>query len=271
MGPVKGLNLALTLLALLSAFAVRGLTQEPASEQAPATKLDSPLTVDQVVDRLERKNAERKQEMARLEGRRIYRLVYRGFPGDREAQMQVRCVYQNPDDKQFFIQQSSGSKVILDKVFQKLLEGEQEATQPQNEQRSILSRDNYSFTLVAYEQGPEGTTYVLQVEPKSKNRFLYVGRIWVDGDDFAVKKIRAEPAKNPSFWTKKNEIEHEYMKVGDFWVPVRNRSVSSTRLGGTATLTIEYSDYEIKSKQGETASSDRPSTASAKRMHGEEQ
>jgi len=234
MGPIRSLNSGLCLLALSFAFASFLMAEDPASERAPSVKVDAPLTVDQVVNRLERKNAERRKELARLEGKRIYHLVYRGFPGDREAQMQVRCVYESPSNKQFFILESSGSKVILDKVLQKLLEGEQEATQPQNEQRSILSRENYDFALVGYEEGPGGATYVLQVQPKSKSRFLYQGRIWVDGNDFAVKKIKAEPAKNPSFWTKKNEIEHEYVKVGDFWVPARNRSVSSTRLGGTA-------------------------------------
>jgi hypothetical protein len=38
----------------------------------------------------------------------------------------------------------------------------------------------------------------------------------VDGIDFAVTHIEAEPAQNPSFWTKKSEIHHEYKKVGAF-------------------------------------------------------
>ena len=35
------------------------------------------------------------------------------------------------------------------------------------------------------------------------------------------------------------------MKVGDFWLPARNRSISTIRLGGRAELTIDYNDYEI--------------------------
>ena len=45
------------------------------------------------------------------------------------------------------------------------------------------------------------------VEPKTKNKFLYRGTIWIDGKDFAVVRIKAEPAKNPSFWTKHSQIE----------------------------------------------------------------
>ena len=63
--------------------------------------------------------------------------------------------------------------------------------------------------------------------------------------DFAVTRIEAEPAQNPSFWTKKNEIHHEYKKFQSFWLPTRNESVSYIRLGGRATLTIEYMDYRV--------------------------
>src|ERR1700677_1189781 len=108
-----------------------------------------------------------------------------------------------------------------------------------------LNRDNYSFELVGYERSNAGWQYVLQVSPKSRNKYVFRGKVWVDGIDFAVTRIEAEPAQNPSFWTKKNEIHHEYMKVGGFWLPARNESVSDIRLGGRATLTIEYRDYRV--------------------------
>jgi len=39
----------------------------------------------------------------------------------------------------------------------------------------------------------------------------------------------------------------QYMKVGDFWLPERNHTLTAIRLGGHAELTIEYKDYEITS------------------------
>ena len=68
----------------------------------------------------------------------------------------------------------------------------------------------------------------------------------MDERDFAICRIEAEPAQNPSFWIKRTEIHHTYLKVGDFWLPSDNRSVSSLRLGGLATLTIRYEDYKIR-------------------------
>jgi hypothetical protein len=80
-----------------------------------------------------------------------------------------------------------------------------------------------------------------------KDKFLYYRRIWVDAEDFAVVRLEAEPAKNPSFWTRKTKIEQVYVKIGDFWLPSHNYSVTAIRLGGSAELTIDYKDYEITS------------------------
>jgi hypothetical protein len=51
-----------------------------------------------------------------------------------------------------------------------------------------------------------------------------------------VVRIKAEPAKNPSFWTRSTRIEHRYVKVNDFWLPAHNRSLTSVRLGGSPIL-----------------------------------
>jgi hypothetical protein len=40
-------------------------------------------------------------------------------------------------------------------------------------------------------------------------------------------------------------VKHRYVKVNDFWLPAENRTESVIRLGGKATLSIEYKDYNI--------------------------
>jgi hypothetical protein len=50
-------------------------------------------------------------------------------------------------------------------------------------------------------------------------------------------------------WITKTEIHHRYHKFQDFWLPVENQSVSNLRLGGRATLTITYQNYEINAEQ----------------------
>ncbi len=174
-------------------------------------------------------------------------MQYRGFPSDRDAEMVVSVSYRAPDSKEFKVLSQTGSKFIIDHVFKKLLEGEQEAANEENRRDTALSTENYDFTLAAYESTPQGAQYVLNLLPKTKNKYLYRGKIWVDAKDFAVVRIEAEPAKNPSFWIKKTEVKHRYNKVNDFWLPAENHTESMIRLGGEAILSIEYKDYKITS------------------------
>jgi len=218
----------------------------PADSVVPSSsKASVPLSVDEVGDNLVRRNQERAQALLHSESTRVYHLVYHGFPGDREAEMTVLATYDSPSTKDFKVVSHRGSKLVVDRVFKRLLESEKEAAQPAISARTQLNRDNYDFSMAGYEPSEAGGQYVLQVNPKSKSKYGYRGKVWVDGTDFAVTKIEGEPAQNPSFWTKKSEIRHEYRKVQAFWLPVRNESVSDVRLGGRATLTIEYKDYHV--------------------------
>jgi len=240
------MNFQKATLTIVAAVLLASAMSFAASDAAAPTPTASPMSLDQVVNNLVRRNEERAQALRSAEATRIYHLAYRGFPSDREAEMTVRAVYTSPSTKDFEVISQTGSKIILDRVFKKLLEGEQEAAQPSVHDRTLVNRDNYDFDLVRYEPSAEGSgQYVLKLTPKSKNKFLYRGQIWVDANDFAITKIEAEPAQNPSFWTKKSEIHHEYVKVQGFWLPARNQSISYIRLGGRATLTIEYKDYKL--------------------------
>ena len=214
------------------------------SQSALSTRL-APLDAKQVVESLVRMNLERSQALRAYQGSRSYHVEYRGFPGSRSAEMVVAVTYRSPESKEFTIQSQAGSQLIIDRVFKKLLESEKEALEVENQRRTALNADNYVFTLVGYESTDAGSTYILALEPKVKSKFLYRGRIWVDGNDFAVTRIEAQPAKSPSFWTKNTQIEHVYVKVNDFWLPQRNHSVSHIRLGGQAELTIDYTNYHI--------------------------
>jgi hypothetical protein len=160
--------------------------------------------------------------------------------------MVVNVKYRSPDSKEFTIQSEKCSKLILDKVFKRMLQSEKDALTAENQSRVALNNDNYGFELVGTEAIPTGLAYVLSVEPRNENKLLYRGKIWVDATEFAVVRIDAAPAKNPSFWTKESRIEQTYSKIGDFWLPLSNRSTSSIRLGGHALLTIDYRDYKIK-------------------------
>lgn len=206
---------------------------------------NSPLPVEQIARKLEEMNAQRTAALNQFSSTRVYHMQYRGFPSDRDAEMVVNVTYHAPNAKEFHVVSQTGSRFVIDHVFKKLLEGEQEAANEENRARTALSRENYDFTFAGYEASPNGPEYVLNLLPKTKNKFLYRGKIWVDAKDFAVVRIEGEPARNPSFWIKKTEVKHRYAKVSDFWLPTENHTESVIRLGGQANLWIEYKDYKI--------------------------
>jgi outer membrane lipoprotein-sorting protein len=223
---------------------------QPAGAQQPDTAPAATqvgLTAEQVVHNLVQMNLCRAQALHSYRGTRTYRAEYRGFSGARSAEMVVEVKYQSPGTKEFTIKSATGSKMIIDKVFKMLLQLEKESLAAEAQRRIALNGDNYDFILAGYDSTPFGSVYVLVVEPRTKDKFLYRGRIWVDARDFAVVRLEAEPAKNPSFWTKTAEIVQMYVKVSDFWLPAHNHSVTAIQVGGRAELTIDYKDYEITS------------------------
>jgi outer membrane lipoprotein-sorting protein len=199
------------------------------------------LPANDIVSRLLLRNAERTANLARFTSTRNYDVSYNGL-AHKQASMQVTASYDH-GHKTFSIVSESGSKLLLDHVLHKLLTSEQEADATRNQ--TALTRDNYDFSLVGSESKDGRNCYVLEVTPKRKNKYLYSGKIWVDAKDFAVTHVEAHPAVNPSFWISGTDIEHRYEKVGDFWLPLSNRSVTKVRIGGQAVLTINYSDYKL--------------------------
>src|SRR5262249_20161030 len=139
----------------------------------------------------------------------------------------------------------------LDHVLGELIQTEREALETANLGKSDLTPSNYEFQLVGTDTVAGQPQYVLEVTPRFKSKFLYHGKIWVDANDFAVSRVSAQPAKNISFWISHTEIEHEYKKIGAFWLPALNTSTTHVRFGGTAKLKIDYRDYRIgESKPG---------------------
>jgi hypothetical protein len=231
----------------LSLSLLIGLMQVATAQSSAGAAADPHawLSAEEVVNHLVQRNLERARALGAYEGTRIYRLEYHGFPGPRSAEMIVDVKYRTPGTKEFSIRSEKGSQLVIERVFKRMLQSEKEAVTEENQSHVALNQDNYSFTLTGHERTPAGSAYILSVEPRTSNKLLYRGRIWVDAEDFAVTRIEGAPAKNPSFWTKETKIVQVYTKVGDFWLPASNRSTSAIRLGGQANFTIDYRNYQI--------------------------
>ena len=225
------------------------LTLIPGSISAHAQLAQSPASADptEIVWRMVAANETRARQLRYYTSCRHYHVQFKGFGRKMWADMHVQVSYTAGSGKTFYVIDESGSHLLLNHVLLKLLETEQEDSR---QQKAALTPFNYEFTFESQTKEGGRPLYIFSVEPKKKNKLLYRGRIWIDARDFAVVRVEAQPAENPSFWIKRTEIHHVYAKCREFWLPETNRSESQIRIGGSAVLTIDYGTYQFEKPNG---------------------
>jgi hypothetical protein len=206
---------------------------------AQAQSSTSP-TAEEIVARMLLRSSERQAALEHYASERTYRVEYKGTGGEHAGEIVVHAEYSAPDQKRFTVMSESGSKLICEKVLRRLVESEQKA----NRMQLALSTENYDVVLAGEEQMEGAKAWVLKVSPKVDNKFTYRGTVWVNADDYGVMRVMGEPAKNPSWWINRASFDSRYVRRGEFWLPERNISTSHVRIGGDATLTIDYGNYQ---------------------------
>ena len=206
--------------------------------------VSAPLSADEVMRRVAQMNEQRANALETYSNIRTYHLECHCLSHEK-ADMVVRAEYDAPNKKVFTIVSENGSSTVRNRVFKKLLEAEQESMREENQHRTAVTRENYDFELADYQNSASDEFYVLEAKPRTKNKFLIRGRIWIDAKDFAITQVDGEPAQNPSWWTVKTDFKRNYHKIGDFWLPESNESETKVRIFGTAVLTINYGKYQI--------------------------
>jgi hypothetical protein len=161
--------------------------------------------------------------------------------------MLVRVECGSDGAKQFTILSEEGSGSIRKHVFQKLLSEETEASRRGTRSSTRLTPDNYDFRILGQETLETGPAYVLEVLPKTSNKYLINGSIWVDASDYSIVRIEGQPARNPSFWVHSVHFVHTYQKIGQFWFARSTDTRSEIRIFGESELTIENVDYKLNS------------------------
>ena len=208
---------------------------------APAQSSDPLPSAGEVVAKMMQLDAQRQSELTGYAAIRHYSATNK----KRHAEMLVRVSCDSSGAKEFTIVSEEGSGSIRKHVFHKLLSEETEASRRGTRASTRLIPDNYQFQMVGLETLETGPSYVLSVTPKTANKYLIDGKIWVDANDYSIVRIEGRPAKNPSFWVRSVHFVHTYQKVGQFWFASSTRTTSEIRIFGEAQLTIDNSDYTL--------------------------
>lgn len=204
-----------------------------------------PATSEEIVARMMAADETRTAKLMDYTSVRRYSLENKRF-GVRAA-MTVKVTYKSPGPKRFQIVEESGPGAIRTKVFKRMLDSELQASEA-----TRISSANYVFRLIDSRVLDGRECFVLDAAPKTNNPLLFRGQVYVDTEDYAVARIDAAPAQNPSFWLRKTAIAHRFAKYGQFWLPLSNDSGSDVRVFGHTQVRIDYSEYRINARVSAT-------------------
>lgn len=221
----------------------------------PGQAQPAPLDGQEIVLRMEQANAGREQKLAAVESMRTY--LASNSRLRLEAQVTAEMRFDAPDSKTFCIKEHTGSRAIQRLVIEPLLSAERASGRLEARRKVDICRRNYAFTFSGFDQ--DAQAYLFEVQPRTPNKYLFRGRVWVNPECFAVQRIEGEPAQSPSFWVKRTRFVHEYARFGEFWFPVRHASEADLRMFGRSSLVIDYFGYRWEAA-GLTAEARRESS-----------
>jgi len=199
-------------------------------------------TADEVVATMLAHDTQREAASGGYTGEREYVLDNHLFK--KRAQLLVRVTCDRGGTKHFEVMSEDGWKSANKRVLRQMLVTESDSSRPDTRARSRVTSDNYTFRMIETTRLEGRTAYVIEAIPKRQDKSLFRGRIWVDTEDYALARVEGEPAKNPSFWTRKVQFVQQYHKAGAYWFPMETTSVTDARVFGTTDVSIRYFDYK---------------------------
>jgi hypothetical protein len=164
----------------------------------------------------------------------------------REARLQQYW----PDHKTFVTESEKGSTLVRDLVLKRLIESESETSTGRSHRDSSIGPANYEFNLLGEQDVGLYHCVVAEAHPRRPDKYLFEGKIWIDAEDYAIVRIAGHPARSLSFWITRADFVRQYQKLGEFWLPARDKTFVHMRLYGNKVLTIDHRDYTIKRSTG---------------------
>ena len=206
-----------------------------------AAQVSTP-TADEVVANMYARDTLREAASGGYTGSREYVLDNHLF--QKRAEMLVRVTCDGTGTKHFEVMSEDGWKSANRRVLRQMLATESDSSRPDTRPRNRITSDNYTFRMIDTEAHDGRTAYVIEVSPKREDKSLFRGQIWVDAEDYALARVEGEPAKNPSFWTRKVQFVQQYYKAGEYWFPMETTSLTEARIFGATEVSIRYFDYK---------------------------
>jgi len=205
-----------------------------------------------IVGRMLRTQQENKARVHPFTVKRGYLLLDK--QEQQKAQVVANITVLPQDSKYYNIESSSGG--MGEKVLRDVLTKETEP--PRDAQRKALSPENYDFQLLGNEIVDGRRCFLLSMSPKREEKDLLRGKIWVDAENYNIRRVEGSPAKNPSWWIHDLHILMSFAEVDGMWLRTFTHAVANVRFKGK--YTMESRDIEYRFSE-QTASRSRRNPA----------
>ncbi|MEO8594623.1 MAG: sigma-E factor regulatory protein RseB domain-containing protein [Candidatus Solibacter sp.] len=197
---------------------------------------------EQILSRMESENGSRHDLLIQYSGSRQYTLKNARF--GKQAAVGVAMKYRHPDGEKFLVLSQSGSDRLIG-IINTVLESEARASVPPEHARHQITAANYRARLLGTEVVDGRNCYVLALTPRTKNRYLIVGKVWVDAESFGTVRIDGQFAASISLLLGAPRLREDFVEVNGLWLPGHVHSVTSSFLLGPTELEIVFSNYQL--------------------------
>ena len=213
-------------------------------QSVPMVQQENAPSVDEILDRLKAHDDWQGRYLIEYRAQRKFSATNLRFK--EEATLEVRTTFRRPDTLDSEVLRAEGSKIIRERVFNKILEAENETKATLTKQQIDIGPANYSFSYLGRQDCDGRECYRLGITPKRKEKYLIEGQIWIDADDWGIVRIQGSPAKRPSFWARQTQIDRRYKRIDAMWLDDTLESISDVFIAGRCSLKIQYSYESIQ-------------------------
>jgi hypothetical protein len=227
----KLVNIAL-LVCVAASFAE---AQLPATATATAGSPD----LQTIVSRMMRAQEQNRVSSRAITVRRDYQLLDKG--NEQKARVIANVTYLPPDHRQYEVESSHGG--MGEKVLRDVLDHETEKKNARDTARQEFSPDNYSFSLAGSEEIDGRKCFVLQMDPRHDDKDLLRGRVWIDADNFNIRRVEGNPSKSPSWWIRDLHILMSFSEVDGMWLRTFTHAVANVRFKGRFEMVARDLEY----------------------------
>lgn len=245
LGHIAGLMLV-TLIAMgaqTTAFAQSQSSKAASTQSSPSS--NQPVTSAQnadlqtIVSRMMEAQRRNKDLSRAIVVRRDYQLMDKAY--EQKARVIANVTYLPPDHKQYEVESSHGG--MGEKILRDVLNHETEKKDAKETARKEFSPENYSFALAGSEIMDGKRCFVLQMNPRHDDKDMLRGRVWIDAENFNIRRVEGETSRSPSWWIRDVHILMSFSEVDGMWLRTFTQAVANVRFKGRYEMVSRDLEY----------------------------